>query len=178
MQAKLPDGARDVLNLSAAHVSEDTIVSFIDSSAANYSLNASEIIHLRDQGVSDRVISAMLNHRPEVAEARARIAARTEAGTTEKPSSDRAKDMERETPPAQMTTAPAQTSTVYAAPSPPPVYYDHYGYYPCYRGYYGYPYPAWSFSFGFGSGYYGGGHHHGRSHGGSHGGGSHGGGRH
>jgi hypothetical protein len=169
-QVKLPDGARDVLNLSAAHVSEDTIVSFIEASGADYGLNAAEIISLRQQGVSDRVITTMLNHRREVAEAHARVAARAKADAAASSSRATAQDTQPEANPVQTVTVAAAPSTVYVASPPPPVYYDYYDYYPRYRGYYGYSYPALSFSFGFGSGHHGGGYHGG----GFHGGGSHG----
>jgi hypothetical protein len=190
-QVKLSDGVRDILNLSAAHVSEDTIVAFIGGSAVTYNLNASDIIYLRQQDVSDRVITTMLNHRKEVAEANARIAARLQAEAMTSSLRASAQDTQPETTVVQTAPAAAAPSTVYVVPSsPPPVYYDYYdyypyySYYPYYRGYYGFSYPAWSFSFGFGSGYRGGGFHHGGFNGGgpptggSHGGGSPGGGAH
>ena len=174
---KLSPGAQDVLNLATARVSENTIVPFIENSGTIYNLSAAEIIYLKEQGVTDRVITTMLNQRQKVMVAGARVGTSTAAVSPQY---------------SQPATAQVQTSTAYVAPSTvyvvpnssPEVYYDYYDYYPRYGGYYGYYYPPVSFSFGFGSGwrgggYYGGGYHGGGSHwGGSHGGGGHGGGGH
>jgi hypothetical protein len=50
----------DVVKLSQAKVDEGTIVAFVQSSTGA-NLSASEIIDLRSQGVSDRVVVALLN---------------------------------------------------------------------------------------------------------------------
>ena len=49
----------DVVKLSQAKVDEGTIVAFVQSSTGA-NLSASEIIDLRSQGVSDRVVVALL----------------------------------------------------------------------------------------------------------------------
>jgi 2,3-bisphosphoglycerate-independent phosphoglycerate mutase len=46
-----------------AKVGDDTTIAFIQGSGKSYSLNASEIIYLREQGVSDHVITTMLSQR-------------------------------------------------------------------------------------------------------------------
>src|SRR3954470_19500698 len=54
-------GAANVLKLAQAKVGDETIIAYIDKSGQGYgSLGASEIIYLRDQGVSDRVLTTML----------------------------------------------------------------------------------------------------------------------
>jgi opacity protein-like surface antigen len=53
-------GVLEVLKLARSKVADDVIVSFINKSGVTYNLGASEIIYLRGQGVSERVISAML----------------------------------------------------------------------------------------------------------------------
>ncbi len=173
-QVKLSFGALDVLSLWAAHASEGSIISFIENSTVTYNLSATEIIYLRQQGVSDRVINTMLNHRREIAEASARVAARIQAEAMASSSRASAQNTQPETTYVQMAPTSVESPTVYVFPSSPqPVFYNHDGYYPWYGGYYGYPYPGWSLSFGFGSsfsigGFSGSGYYHGGFHGGGH----------
>ena len=63
---KLPYGANDVLNLSRAQVSEDVTLNYIHNSGTIYSLTPKDIVYLRDQGVSDKVINAMMDQRQKV----------------------------------------------------------------------------------------------------------------
>src|SRR5262245_1717331 len=58
---QLPRGVDDILKLSRAKVGDDVIVAFIQTGNRRFSLAASEILFLRDEGVSDRVLAAMLN---------------------------------------------------------------------------------------------------------------------
>src|ERR1022692_1436227 len=58
--ARLPHGVADVVRLSHAGIGEDTIVAFIQSKNSQYGLGTQEILYLKDQGVSERVISAMI----------------------------------------------------------------------------------------------------------------------
>lgn len=51
-----------VLHLQQANVSEDTILKFVQNSPANYRLDAGQIIYLKQQGASDAVITALVNH--------------------------------------------------------------------------------------------------------------------
>jgi hypothetical protein len=174
--ARLPYGVADVLKLSRAQVSEDVIVTYIENSGTAYNLNANEIVYLRDQGITERVLNVMLDQRKKVYE--------SVAQASQAPASVQA-------PVAPSTPTYVQTAPVYAAPStvhviPYPAasyayyssyrpYYSSAYYSPYYGGYYGGGYynyyrPSVSFSFGFGhghSGYYGG--HHRGSYGGGHG---------
>ena len=52
---RLPYGVEDILKLSHAQVSEDDTLNFIHNSGAIYNLSPSDIVYLRNQGVSDRV---------------------------------------------------------------------------------------------------------------------------
>jgi len=65
---RLPYGVDDVLNLSRARISEDVIVDYIRSSGTAYTLGPREIVYLRDEGVSDHVITTMIDQRKKVAE--------------------------------------------------------------------------------------------------------------
>src|SRR5581483_4311880 len=64
--AKLPYGVEDVLKLSRAQVGEDVILDYVQRSGTIYSLGSKEIVYLKEQGVSEKVINAMLNQRKRV----------------------------------------------------------------------------------------------------------------
>lgn len=74
--ATLPYGVEDVLKLSRAQVSEDVILNYVHNSGTIYSLGPNDVVYLRNEGVSDRVINTMLDQRQNVpAQAAAQIAA-------------------------------------------------------------------------------------------------------
>ncbi len=169
---QLSYGVVQILQLSQAKVGDSTIIAYIRNSGNNYGLDTAQIIYLKQQGVSSDVVDTMLNQRTQTAQSTAQTA------TSQTASQD--------TYSAQTATATVQPTVSYVQTAPPQtVYvipdtqtYDYYAnnpyYYP-YYGYYGWPYPPVSFSFGWG-GYYGGGY---RGGGGWHGGGGfHGGGGH
>ena len=56
----LSPAALQVLQLAQAKVSDGTILAFVKGAQATYNLNAPAIIFLRQQGVSDTVLTAML----------------------------------------------------------------------------------------------------------------------
>jgi hypothetical protein len=172
---QLSYGVPQVLQLVQAKVSDGIIVSYIQNSGTIYGMNAGEIVYLKQQGVSDPVLNAMLNQR-------SRLTSSTEPATTTA-NSTTASDQ------TYVSTAPAVTyvqqtvpsSTVYIIPDTQTYQYNawyygdypYYGYRP-YSGYYNYygSYPGVSLSFGFGNRW--GGFHDGGFRGGS--GGFHGGG--
>ena len=181
---QLSYGVPQVLQLVQARVSDGIIVSFIQNSGTIYSLNAGEIVYLKQQGMSDPVLNAMLAQR-------SRLTGSTDPAATTASSTTASAQTYTPAPQPAVTyveTTPAYvpSSTVYVIPDTQTYQYDawYYGGYPYYSyrpysGYYGYygSYPALSFSFGWG-GNYGGGYHGGYNggwHGGS-GGGWHGGG--
>jgi hypothetical protein len=175
---QLSAGVPDVLKLGRAHVSDEAITAFISNSGRTYHLSVSEILYLREQGVSDQVLTAMLSAGQSVAAAVAQVApqpAPQPAPTG--PTADWANSRPQPAPAAPQyaptfdAVAPvyAQPSPVYAYPAPSYGYYDSWPYY--------WGYPSLSFGFGFGRGYYGG-YHGGYYGGGYHGGGYHGGGYH
>jgi hypothetical protein len=53
-------GVPQIIRLSQAKVSDDTIIAYVENSGLSYSLDADQIINLRQQGVSDAVITTML----------------------------------------------------------------------------------------------------------------------
>ncbi len=159
----LPYGVADVLKLSQAQVSEDVVLNYIQNSGTIYNLGPREIVFLRSQGVSDRVVNAMLDQKRKVTETAA--AAAPNPGPTPVLSAPAAPDYSQVAP--QPAPAP---STVYTIP-PPTVSYPYYNYYYSYPYYapYGYYYPSYyggyyrgpvvSFGFRFGGGHYRGGWH-------------------
>ena len=54
-----PKGTQDILKLAQANVGDDTIVAYIRNAGLHYKLNPGEIVMLKQQGLSDRVIAAM-----------------------------------------------------------------------------------------------------------------------
>jgi hypothetical protein len=150
---QLSYGVPDILKLGRAHVSDEAITAFISNSGRIYHLSVSEILYLREQGVSDQVLTAMLNSRQNAAATAAQVAPQPA------PTGPTADWVNSSPQPAPAAPQPAPTyvaaAPVYTQPSPVYVYpapsYGYYDYWPYYWGY-----PGLSFSFGFGGGRYGG----------------------
>ncbi len=155
-QPKLPYGVEDILKLSRAQVSEEVVVNFVQNSGTVYNLSSSDIVYLRHEGVSDRVITAMLEKRKKAIDAAQNESASSSSAPAPAvtPPQDTAATAPANPAPVYVQ-PPPQPSTVYVAP-PPPVTYYPYGYYAPYYGpyYYG---PRISLGFRFGGGW--GGHH-------------------
>jgi len=175
-------GTSQILQLAQAKLGEATLIAYIRNSGNSYNLNADQIIYLRQQGLSDAVISAMLN------QPRAGVALPLPSTPAPAPVAYSA----YAAPASTATVAPAATyvqtapeTTYYAQPYyaqsyySQPYYYNPYYYSP---GYAWYPSVAVGWGWGWGGrGYYGGysggwGGYGGGRHGGGFGGGGHGGG--
>jgi hypothetical protein len=158
---QLSYGVSQVVQLAQAKIGDDTIIAYIKNSRNSYGLTVDQIIYLRQQGISEPVITAMLNQPgPGVAVA---------TPTTPAPQ-----------PVAASTATTASGSTATVAPTVTYVqtvpdttyYYQPYYYQPYYYPDYAwYPPVTFSFGWGWGGGWHGGGWHDG----GGHGGGGHGG---
>ncbi len=170
---KLPYGVEDVLKLSRAQVSDDIIVNYVQNSGTIYNLSPNDIVYIRNQGVSERVIGSMLDQRRRVTEVAAQAAPQSAPApyaAAPQPTYDAANSTAAAAPPTYAAPAPAQTqsaaSTLYVIPYPQATsaYYGYPYYYPYYSGYYG---PSVSVGFGFGGcwpyygGCYRGGYYHG-----------------
>jgi hypothetical protein len=153
---QLSYGVSQIIQLSKAKVSEDTIVNYIRNSGSSYGMDANQIVYLKQQGVSDAVVNTMLSQPRQMAQAAPQPAYPTASSTATVVAQ-----------PAVTYVQPATTyvpsSTVYVIPDTQTYrYYNNYyqpsyGYYPYDSGYYsGWNYPAVSFSFGFGGGHRGG----------------------
>ena len=183
----------DVVKLVKAKVDERTIVAFVTHTDREYRLNAAEIVELKHQGVSDSILTAMLQQNQKVTQPVTPMTAAAVAPQVMSPNFGT----------AQMGYDPnavAASQPVYVYPESSsysssyypyysdyyPYYYPYwggyYGYYPFYCGYYygggycypyghhgGYCYPYGHYGYG---GYHGGSYYHGGSpysHGGYHG---------
>jgi hypothetical protein len=178
--AKLPYGVEDVLKLSRAQIGEEIILNYVHNSGTIYNLGPKDIVYLRDQGVSDKVINTMLDQRKRVELAAQSTAAQSPAAPNSPASADAnapAAAPAYADPNATYAEAPLTppASSVYVIPYPAAsyAYYGPYGYYypSYYGGWYG-PSVAFGFHFGGHGGFHGG-HGSFASHGGGHGGGHH-----
>jgi hypothetical protein len=168
---QLSYGVPQILQLAQAKVSDATIIAYIHNSGNSYGLDADQIIYLRQQGISDNVLTVMLSQ-PKPAPAAPPVA-----------QSDNTQPVQTSTAYVQPATTYVQpttyvqavpSSTVYVMPNSQPVYYNTYAqpYYPSYSYF-----PSVSLAFAFGGSSYHGGYYYGGYHGGGYGGGGyHGGG--
>jgi hypothetical protein len=137
-------GVPQIIRLSQAKVSDDTIIAYVNNSGFSYSLDADQIINLRQQGVSDAVITTMLNqpktgpvvYTPPAPQQVASSANTSTSDTTPLYSPRQSDQM----PAASASTQPVPTATVapavtYVQAAPAPVYYYPQPYY--------YPSYAW-----------------------------------
>ena len=143
---KLPYGVADVLKLSQAQVSENIVLSYIQNSGTYYDLRPNDIVYLKGQGVSDTVISAMMEQRKRAldAAAQAQAVAAANAPVQQQPLGDGSTAVTAPLTPdygAPVYSEPAYlpSSSLYVIPSPA-VSYAYYGGYRAYYGYYGAPY--------------------------------------
>ena len=135
---RLPYGVDDVLKLSRAKLTEEVVISFIENSGNTYSLRPQDIVFLRDEGVSDRVITVMLSQSK-----RAPTTAPAPTYVQPQPTPAPAPVVQEYAQPAPVYTQPA--STLYVIPYSTPAY-PYYSSYP----YYGGSYPYYS-SYGYSS---------------------------
>jgi hypothetical protein len=161
IKVRLPYGVDDVLKLCRGQVSEDVVVAYVQSSGIPYSLNANDIVYLKQQGVSDRIVSVMLDQKNRY------LAANQNIASTQTAPNYQQQDNSQAQPPTTYVQPPS--SSVYVIPNTSAYsYYDYgydpyyYGSYPYYGGYYGSYYggfrPSFGLSFRFGDhGFRGGG---------------------
>jgi len=173
--AKLPYGVADVVKLTQAQVSEDIILNYVQNSGTIYNLGPQDLVYLKNTGVSDKVVYAMLENRKRATDMAASAQAQAAAAAQQPAPDNGAAPMEQA--PTETGVAPdyaaggvpvdsqSGASSVYVIP------YNSGGYY------YGYPYAYYGPSFGvyFYGGHYHYGHsgYHGHSHFVAHGGGTH-----
>jgi|GEM_PF-2137843 len=150
-------GVQPVLELAQAKVADDVIVRYVQNSGTIFALRSSEIVYLKQQGVSDAVLTAMLDQRqrltgstePATSAMQITIA---DAASTAAAASVPATVIVQPVTPVVVYAAPATSSSVYVIPDTQTARYSGstggypYGahYYPRYGNGYGwsYCYPA------------------------------------
>jgi hypothetical protein len=156
-QIRLSYGVADILKLSAAHVGDEAIIAYIANSGTSFNLPVNEIIYLKSQGVSDRVLTAMLNQSKHIADTSTQpVVASTPpvAAPAQTQAAPASQSVYANAPGTQFAPAVAQqtayvqtatpASSVYVIPNTSTTYvypsgYTSYGYaYPYYGGYGGY----------------------------------------
>ncbi|HXF10808.1 MAG TPA: hypothetical protein VN625_08495 [Desulfuromonadaceae bacterium] len=75
-------GVPEVLQLAQARLSDDVIVRYVQNSGTIYALSAPEIVYLKQQGVSDTVLSAMIDQRKRLTGSTEPATAPVDAQTT------------------------------------------------------------------------------------------------
>ena len=146
-------GVAQIIQLSQAKVGDDTIVNYIHNSGSSYGMDAGQIIYLKQQGVSDTVLNAMLSQ-PRTSQTA--VVSTAPADSTPAASTAAAAPTLTYAPPAAATYVPS--STVYVIPDTQTYQYYATYYHPPYCGYYPY-YNSWyypSVTISFGGGYHGG----------------------
>lgn len=58
--ANLSPGLAEVVRLTKAQMSDDVIINYVSNSGQTYHLSADDLLYLKDQGVSQPVITALL----------------------------------------------------------------------------------------------------------------------
>ena len=152
----LAPGVADIARMAQAKVSDSVILAYINNSGTVYNLDANQIIYLRDIGVSEPVLSAMLDQRQKYATQPTNPAPQPESPAPA-PATDYAQPQTSYAEPAP---AAAPVSTVYVIPYNGAGYtYSSGCYYPFYHPYYpGYyrRYPVCYNGFAYGGVYSGG----------------------
>ena len=137
--AQLSQGSWDVLKLTKAKVNDDVTVAFIRNSDRRFSPSAAEIVRLREAGVSDRVLTAMLEYQPgaaPVAPPAPEVVAPPVAAAPQYVETP-ALTTEPETAPSSVLYIGASTPSYYSFSDPWPYYYSSWWYNP-------WPYYYWS----------------------------------
>ena len=150
-------GVSQILQLKQAEIGDKTIIAYIKNSGNIYGLNADQIIYLRQQGVSDAVLTAMLQQPRQTAAVPTITTSAPQQVATTAYYSDSIAPATVAPPVTYVQTVPATT-----------YYYQPYYYYP-YSYSYAYCYPSYGWSSGL-SFYYGRSYQGGRYYGGWHGG--------
>src|SRR5437899_2600381 len=144
---KLPYGVEDVLKMSRAQVSDDVIATFIQNTGTIYSLGPNDIVYLKEQGVSDRIVNTMLDQRRIANEVAAQAQQQQAAAQASGAAMDNNGPVTTPAYSDSQAAAPAVTqpaaSSLYVIPYPTPAY-PYYGR----PYYYSYSYPYYS-SYGY-----------------------------
>jgi len=147
----LSSGSEDILKLSRAKITDAVTIAFIQNSDRRYAPTAAEILYLRQEGVSDRVLTAMLNQQSGIATEQttppADAPATEAAASSPQYSAPPSATAVEQTAPASTVYVVGNTPTYYSFYDPWPYWYDPWPYY--------YPYFSVGFYWGWGGCYSG-----------------------
>lgn len=144
----LSPGVEDILKLSRAKIGEGVIIAFIQNSDRHYNLSADEIIYLRQAGVTDRVVAAMLDPQAPIPPEPLSPPPTSSSETTFASAPQYVTPQD-----STLFVEPAPASTVYLATTP--TYYSFYDPWPYWSWWYPYPYFSVGWYWGWGSCNYG-----------------------
>jgi hypothetical protein len=146
-------GVEDVLKLSRAKISEDIILNYVQNSGTIYNLSSQDIVYLRNEGVSDNTLKAMLDNRKRVEAASQASLAAAAAAQAAAPATVAPNSADNGTAPTTYVDASTTSGGVIPYGPVEAAYYGAYrpyGYYdPGYPYYYGYGWGGPVVSFGF-----------------------------
>jgi hypothetical protein len=131
----LAPGVADIVKMAQAKIGDSVILAYIENSGTVYNLDANQIVFLRDTGVSEPVLSAMLNQRTRYIE----LAATKASQSSPEPSAYGTTPYTQPQP-AYVQPEPAQAaaSSVYVIPYQTGLpNYGYYNYFPIYPLFYG-----------------------------------------
>jgi hypothetical protein len=160
-------GVPQILQLEQAKVTDDIIIAYIHNSTTSYGLDADQIIYLRQQGISDKVLTAMLTQPKPGSVPTPTTPAPAEPYPMQTPITypEPAPAYDQSSPSSSVYTMPNNQIYYYSSYYPYyyyPYYYYYYPYYPYYRYHPYYHHYAWnrsSMSGGFHGGNFRGGTH-------------------
>ncbi|HVM48182.1 MAG TPA: DUF6600 domain-containing protein [Candidatus Acidoferrum sp.] len=119
--ANISPSASEVVRLAGSGVGDDVLMAYVQNSQTPFDLTADNVLYLRDVGVSQAVITAMLNHDNAMRAQAPPTAPPPYAPTEAPPSPAPAPAPVPEAPPPQAQPAPAPAS--YVGNAPPDVSY-------------------------------------------------------
>ena len=67
VSTNLSQGLQQLVNLAVSGVSQQTLISYINTYPQPFNANTESILYLRDQGISNEIIDAVLNHEKGIA---------------------------------------------------------------------------------------------------------------
>jgi hypothetical protein len=139
---QLAPALEEVVKLTKAGVPESVTLAYVQSSPTPYSLDAQDILHLKERGVSSQVLTAMMQRSDELRRAAAEASKQSQtAAAAVAPAQSPAPTATVSAPavPTDVTTSSFPASSV----SVTYIGYPRYDYYPSYYGYGSYCYPTY-----------------------------------
>lgn len=116
---KLSPGVEEIVTMAQAKVANSVLLEYVNRSTENYDLSVAEIVYLKDLGISEEVVSAMIRNGSTQIQARTPSPEVVSTNAAEAPQS--VWQPQSQGTPAQPSAAPAEAAQQAAAP-PVPTY--------------------------------------------------------